>query len=106
MKNATPVMGQDQKHIKDVETDGGDSEEIDGDQLREVVLQESAPRLSRRFRAAHHVFADTALADVDAEFDKFTVNAWCTPTGILSAHLADQISRIRSRGSDLGSRGQ
>ncbi len=39
VKNAATVMGHYQKHIKDVETDCGDSEEIDGDELRDVVLQ-------------------------------------------------------------------
>jgi len=31
--------------------------------------------------------ADTALPDVDAQFEKFAVDARCTPTGILPAHL-------------------
>ena len=34
VQNATPVMGQYQKHVKDLETDGGHREEVDGDQLR------------------------------------------------------------------------
>ena len=38
VKNAAPVMGQNQKHVKDLETDGGHREEVDGDQLREVIL--------------------------------------------------------------------
>src|ERR1039458_2474523 len=71
VNNAATIMGQYQKHVKDVETDCGDGEEIDGDELRDVVLQEGAPSLSRRFAAAHHVFADTRLADVNAEFEQF-----------------------------------
>src|ERR1700686_2201465 len=46
----------------------------------------------RAVYGAHHVFADTGLADVDTEFEQLAVNAWCTPTGILPAHLPDQIS--------------
>src|ERR1700758_5831601 len=57
-------------------------------------LQEGAPSLRRRFAAAHHIFAETALPDVDAEFEQFAVDAGCTPTGILPAHLADQISDL------------
>jgi hypothetical protein len=41
-----------------------------------------------------HVFADAALTDVDAELEQFTVQAWCTASGILPAHLADQISDL------------
>jgi hypothetical protein len=92
MQNATPVMGQNQKHVKDLKTDRGHGEEIDGDQLLGVILQEGAPGLRRRFAAAHHVFAHAALTDVDAEFEQFAVDTWSTPTGIFSAHLADQFS--------------
>jgi hypothetical protein len=43
---------------------------------------------------AHHVFADAALTDVEAELKQLTVDPWCTPRRILSAHLADQISHL------------
>ena len=33
MKDATAVMDQYQEHVKNLEADGGNSEEIDGDQL-------------------------------------------------------------------------
>src|SRR5262249_13904305 len=56
-----------------------------------VILQEGTPSLRRRLAAAHHVFADAALPDVDAEFAQLAVNAGCTPTGILPTHPADQI---------------
>jgi hypothetical protein len=54
----------------------------------------SAPGLRRRFAAAHHIFAHAALTDVDAEFEQRAVDAGCTPTGILSAHLADQFTDL------------
>src|ERR1035441_2777631 len=100
VKNATTVMGQDQKHIKNLEADGGHSEKIDGDQLLGVFLQEGAPSLRRRLATAHHVFAYAALPDVDAEFEQFTVDAGCTPSGILSAHSADQISDFKGRSEE------
>ena len=65
-----------------------------------MILQKCAPRLRRRFAAAHHVFADAALTDVDAELEQLTVDAGCTPRGILHAHLADQRSDLgRNDGS-------
>src|SRR5271165_7583700 len=94
VQNATPVVSQYQKHVKNLETDGGHREEVDGDHLLEVVLQESAPGLRRRLAAAHPVFAHTALTDVDAEFEQFTVDAGRTPPGILPAHLTDQVSDL------------
>ena len=97
MQNATPVMSQNQKHVEDLETDSGHGEEVDGDQLLGVILQECAPGLRRRFAAAHHVFVDAALRDADAEFEQFAVDARSTPAGILPAHLEDQISDLTSR---------
>ena len=92
VNNTTTVMGQYQKHVKDLETEGGHGEEVDGAQLRDVILQKGAPGLRGRFAAAHHVFADAALADVDAQLEQITVNAGCTPTRILPAHPADQVA--------------
>src|SRR6516225_1639861 len=45
VENALTVMGQNQKHVKDLKTEGGHGEEVDGDQLREVIVQEGAPGL-------------------------------------------------------------
>jgi hypothetical protein len=66
-------------------------EEVDGDQLLGVIVQKCAPALGRRPAAAHHVFAYAAFPDVDAQFEQLAVDAGCTPTGILTAHLADQV---------------
>ena len=70
--NATPVMGQHQKHIENLETKGRHGKEVDGHQLLQVILQERAPGLRRRLAAAHHVLADAGLADVDAELEQLT----------------------------------
>src|SRR5215472_10820427 len=59
-----------------------------------MILQEGTPGLRRRPAAAQHVLAHAALPDVEAEFEQLTVDAGCTPTGILAAHLADQISDL------------
>src|SRR5215813_941095 len=98
--NATAVVGRHQKHVKNLEANGRHSKEVDGHQLLQVILQEGAPSLRRRFAAAHHVFAYAGLADVDTELEQLTVNPGCAPTRILPAHLADQISNLaRNDGS-------
>ena len=102
VQNATPVMGQHQKHVEDLEADRGHREEVDGDQLVGMILQKCAPGLRRRLAAPHHVFADAALPNVDAELEQLTVDPWGTPRRILSAHLADQISDLT--GNDRSSR--
>jgi hypothetical protein len=92
VQNTTPVMGQHQKYVKDLEADGGHREKVDGDQLLGMILEKCAPSLRRWFAAAHQVFADAALTDVNAELQQLAVDPWRTPRRILSAHLADQIS--------------
>src|SRR5215469_11834262 len=94
VNNATPIIGQYQKHVKDLEAESGHGEEVDGGQLLEVIVQECAPGLRGRPRGAHHVFANAAFTDVQAESEQLTVDAGFTPTGILLAHLADQISDL------------
>ena len=69
VKNTATIMSQHQKHVEDPESDCVHREEIDGDELREVVVQESASGLRRWLAAARHIFADTALADIDAELE-------------------------------------
>jgi hypothetical protein len=75
----TPIMGQYQKHVEDLEADGGHGEEVDGHQLLGMILEKCAPRLRRRFAVAHDVFADAALTDVEAEFEEFAMDAGCCP---------------------------
>jgi hypothetical protein len=94
VENATTVMAQYQKHIKNLETNRRYSEEVNGDHLRGMIFQESAPALRRWLAAARHVFTDAALADVDAEFEQLAVDARCAPTGVLPAHPADQIPEL------------
>jgi hypothetical protein len=38
VEDATPVMGQYQKYVKDLETESGHGEEVDGDQLLGMIL--------------------------------------------------------------------
>ena len=100
VQNATPVMGQNQENVKNLETDRGHGKEINGDQLVRMILKECPPTLRGRFVSVDHIFADTAFSDVDSKFEQFAMDAGCTPEGILPAHLADQISDLaRNEGS-------
>ena len=42
VQDATLVMGQHQKHVKNLEADRGHREEINGDQLLGMILEECA----------------------------------------------------------------
>jgi hypothetical protein len=43
VKNAAAIMGQYEKHLKNLEADCGHGEEINGNQLRDVVLWKVCP---------------------------------------------------------------
>jgi hypothetical protein len=99
VKNAATVVGQHEKHVKNLEVNRWPCKEVARDQLLRVILQKRPPSLGRRLAAAHHVFADAALPDVDAELAQLTVDAGRSPTRILTAHPADQIANLtRNRG--------
>jgi hypothetical protein len=46
--DAPPVVCEHHKDERDVQARGGDSEEIDGDAVPDVIGQERAPNLRRR----------------------------------------------------------
>jgi hypothetical protein len=70
----------------------GAEEQTKQEQTSSFIGRSSAPSLRGRFVAARNVFADAALRDVEAKFEQFTMDAGCTPKGVLAAHLADEIS--------------
>ena len=42
----------------------------------------------------HHVFGDGGFGNVYAQLEQLTVNAWCTPARVVSAHRPDQIPNL------------
>src|ERR1700730_17775001 len=92
VENAPAVMSQHQKHVKHLEANGRHGQEIDGEQLREVIVQEGAPGLRRRLAAADHVFAHAGLRECDADLEQFPMDAGRPPSGVFAAHPADQVA--------------
>src|SRR6516225_2182369 len=96
--HATPFVSQHQKHIEDLKADGGHGEEVHRDQSLDVIIQESAPGLRRRFPAPDHVFGHAGLADVDTQFEQLTMDVGRAPERIFSAHRTDQITDLAADG--------
>src|SRR5215472_4274074 len=59
-----------------------------------MVFQERSPGLRGRFPTAHHVFAYTGLADVDAQLEEFAVDARGAPKRVVAAHSPNQLSDL------------
>jgi len=90
MQYVPPLVRQDKEDIKDLKSDRQHGKEVDGNHAFYVVLQESPPGLRRQSPMANDVLTHAGLADVDAEFEQLTVDAWGTPERIVAAHRANQ----------------
>src|SRR5260370_24068527 len=61
MLNASTVMTEDDKYKQNLEPNGGHREQVDGSQLRSMVVEKRPPSLRCRFRIPDHVFGDGGL---------------------------------------------
>jgi len=69
-----------------------DHAQIDRCDRVRMIAQKRLPGLRRWPAMADHVLGNGRLGDLETKLEQFAVDAGCTPTGILPAHLADQIS--------------
>src|ERR1700674_2186595 len=67
MDDAPSVMCQHEQHEEDLEAHRGYGEEIDGDELADVVLQERLPSGRGRFGVAHPILLHRGLGHLDTE---------------------------------------
>ena len=102
VEDTTTIIGQDQKHVEDlkrmVETVKKSTETS-----REMWFCGEVRQLGDSGLCQRTMFLGNAgLPGVDAEFEQFAVNARCAPSGILSAHPADQIQHLMGDGGASG----
>src|SRR5450432_2544530 len=95
VKNAAPVVSQDEEDIQNPKRRGGYREEIDRCQRADVVVEEGAPGLGGRLaRLGRHEAGHASLADVDAELEQLSVNPRRAPSQVGFGHLADESSGL------------
>ena len=100
VNDSPALVSQNENHVQNLKPDGRDREEVYRYQTLTMILKKSSPRLRGRLPRPNEVFAHTALADVYAEFQQFTMNARRTPSWIVTAHPPNQVARIpRYRGT-------
>src|SRR5260370_7715549 len=75
MRDPSSVVSHNQEHVQDLKPDRRHSEEVDRHHSFDVILKEGPPVLRRRLRPAYQVLAHAGLADINAEFEQFTVGA-------------------------------
>ncbi len=64
------VVGQHEEYKQNAECNRSHGEEVDGDQVFEVIIEECSPSCARWFRVAGHVLRDRGLGEVDAELEQ------------------------------------
>jgi len=86
MKKTAPVVGQNEKDIQDTEGCRGHGEEVDGRRVAHVIVEERTPGLRWRLaRLGRHEAGNASLADVDAEFEQFTMTLGAPQSGLALA---------------------
>ncbi len=64
MSEHPPIMAQDDEGEQDPEGGGRNSEEVDGDDLTNVVVQEGSPRLRWRLAMSRPILTDGCFGDL------------------------------------------
>ena len=88
------VMAEDDEDEEQAEGEGGDHEEVDGDDVSGMRGEKGAPRGRRPRRRPVHVLGDREFGDVVAEQGQFRPDAPAAPRRILPCHPADQVANL------------
>jgi hypothetical protein len=88
-------VSKDQESEEQVEGEGRDDEEVDGDNLAGICPEEGTPRRGWPRRGAPHVLGNGKLGDLIAEEAKFGLDPTPAPGGVLSGHAADQRAEFK-----------
>ena len=101
MEDLASTVFDHEKTIQDSERESWHGEEVHGRDGLAVIAQESSPEfpclLGRK--QAVEIARNCAFRDVEAQFQKLTVNSGGAPAGILVRHSLDEGSHL---GIDLG----
>src|SRR5215831_8628706 len=92
--DASSIMCKDNKDEKDFEPNGVDGEEVDGRELRNVIVEECAPRLRWWFGVSDHVLGNRSLRDLNAQLHQLAVDPGCAPDRVLSTDRSNQIADL------------
>jgi hypothetical protein len=96
MEDPASTVFDDEETIQDSEAEGRHDEEVHGRDDLAVIRQESSPEfpclLGRRH--APEIPRDGPFRDLEAEFQKLTVNPGSAPSGILLRHAPDERSDL------------
>jgi len=92
MEDPASTMFDDEKTIQDSEGEGRHGEEVHGRNGIAVIAKKSRPAFASVVGRgqAPEIAGDGAFREVEAEFQKLTVNSGSAPAGILVRHPSDE----------------
>src|SRR2546428_7037717 len=96
MDEFTTVVSKDQESEEQVEGEGGDNEEIDGNNVANMRVKKGAPRGGWPRRRAPHVLGNGERRDLIAEEPEFGLDPAPAPGRVLSGHPADQRAELKT----------
>ena len=98
-------MRHEDEDVKHAERRGRHSEEVEGHDVFDMVLEKCPPGRRGRLSSFWPVFRDRRVTDLDAELGQLCLDAWLAPGGITVPHIADELADLqvdfRPTGSSL-----
>jgi hypothetical protein len=91
MEELAAVMAEADEDEEQAEGEGGDHEEVDGDDVSGMSGQKHAPGGRGPRRSSVHVPGDREFGDAVAEEGKFRPDASAAPGRIVPSHPVDQV---------------
>src|SRR5262249_48595983 len=83
VRDASSIVCEHNKNEEDLEPNGVDGEEVDGRELRNMILEERPPRLRWWFGASDHVLGNRSLRDLNVQLHELAVDPGCAPNRVL-----------------------
>src|SRR5713226_2566571 len=85
-------MPHDQQAIQQTKRNRWDDEQIHRRDAVGMIVEKCFPALGRRPSTLGHILGYARLTDIDAELEKFAVDAWRSPEWICDAHFPDELA--------------
>src|SRR5215831_5298666 len=93
--DASSIVWEDNKNEEDFEPNGVDGEEVDGRDLRNVIIEERSPHLRWWFWTPNHVFGNRSLRDLNAQLHQLAVDPRCAPNRDMLSSTYSALCRPR-----------
>src|SRR5712691_9233592 len=92
------MLQQDHEHVEETEGHSRHDEEVDGDEVKDVVLEERSPGLRGPLPAPRRQTCNRALRNVEPQLEQFAVDARRAPERIGERHGADELRKFGADG--------